>query len=286
LNASAPSASESFYIAGYPIDATHMALVETAEGATYSTGPTSIGGVMSGVAIGQGTATGKFNASSISGSSYIFAANSTPIAPVAGVFTAQSGGSLTGTLNWNDGSGKSTQSPLPFTGTYTVDPTGRVTLSNLSGAGFSYNMYLYLAGNGQGLILSNDSADIFSGEAIQQQTTLFTANSFNGKYELNTSGIPFIADGPAVIGTVIASTISGTDSLAGVGDSSNNETDFAISGDFTPASNGVFSGTFTGLNPASSTTTGNFTLYLVDGTQGFAIETDKAVLNLVHLQVP
>ena len=241
---------------------------------------------MSGVALGQGSATGKFTASSISGSSYVFAADSTPIAPVAGVFTAQSGGSLSGTLNWNNGSGTSTQSPLPFTGSYAVDPAGRVTLSNLSGTGFSYNMYLYLVGNGQGLLLSNDSADIFSGEAIQQQTTPFTANSFNGKYELNTSGIPFIADGPAVIGTVTASTNSGTNNLTGTGDSSNNKTGFAISGNFTPASNGVFSGTFTGLNPDSPTTAGNFTLYLVDGTQGFAIETDNSALNLVHLQVP
>jgi hypothetical protein len=286
LNASAPSASEAFYLAGYPIDAAHMTLIETAEGATYNTGPTLIGGLMSGIALGQGSATGKFTANSISGSSYVFAADSTPVAPVAGVFTAQSGGSLTGTLNWNNGSGTSTQSPLPFTGSYAVDPTGRVTLSNLAGAGFSYNMYLYLVGNGQGLVLSNDSADIFSGEAIQQQTTPFTANSFNGKYELYTSGIPFAADGPAVIGTVTASANSGTDSLAGVGDSSNNKTGLAITGNFTPTSNGVLSGTFTGLNPASPTTIGNFTLYLADGTQGFAIETDNAVRNLVHLQVP
>jgi len=280
LNASAPSASESFYLAGYPVDATHMALIETVDGATGG----EIGGVMSGVALGQGSGTGKFNANSISGSSYVFDAGGSLI--VAGVVTAQNGGSLTGTLNWNNGSGTSTQSPLPFTGTYAVDPTGRVTLSNLSGAGFSYNMYLYLTGNGQGLVLSNDSADAFLGEAIQQQTTPFTANSLNGQYELNTSSIPFLAAGPAVIGTVTASTNSGTNSLAGVGDSSNNKTGIAISGDFTPASNGVLSGTFTGLNPYSSTTTGNFTLYLADGTQGFAIETDNSVLNLVHLQVP
>jgi hypothetical protein len=273
LNASSPSGNEYWYLAGYPIDATHMALSAT-------------GGLMSGVALGQGSATGKFTASSLSGSSYVFAADGAPIAFVAGVFTAQSGGSLTGTLNWNDGSGTSTQSPLPFTGTYTVEPTGRVTLSNLTGAGFSYSVYLYLTGNGQGLVLSNDPTDIFSGKAIQQQTTPFTANSFNGQYELNNSGVPFIAPGPAVIGTVTASTNSGTDSLAGVGNSGNNNTSFAISGNFTPASNGVFSGTLTGLNQYSSTTTGNFTLYLVDGTQGFAIETDNAALTLVHLQLP
>jgi hypothetical protein len=48
----------------------------------------------------------------------------------------------------------------------------------------------------------------------------------------------------------------------------------------------MFQGTITGLNSASPATTGSFTLYLVDNTQGFAIETDNGQPNLVHLQVP
>lgn len=287
LNSVSPSnGGEAFYMASYPIDATDNVLIEAANGDTYVTGPTSINGVMSGVGRGQGTATGKFTASSLAGSSYVFAANSVPIAPVAGVFTAKSGGSLSGTLNWNNGTGKLAQSPLPFTGTYTVEATGRVTLSNLSGTGFSYNMYLYLTGNGRGIVLSNDPTNIFLGQAIQQQATPFNSSSLNGKYELNNSGVPFIADGPAVIGTVTATSSGGIDHLIGVADSSNNKIGLTISGDFTPASDGVFTGTLTGLNQNSPKTTDNFTLYLVDDTQGFAIETDSAGLSLVHLQVP
>jgi len=50
-----------------------------------------------------------------------------------------------------------------------------------------------------------------------------------------------------------------------------------------PGANGVFTGTLTGLDPASRTTPGNFILYLVDGTQGIAIETDNAQLALARL---
>jgi hypothetical protein len=249
----------------------------------------AIYGRLIGVALGQGAATGKFTASSLAGSSYVFAGNS-PI--VAGVFTAQSGGSLSGTLSWNDGSA-TTQSPLPFTGTYTLDSMGRVSITNLSGANFNDNLLLYLTGNGQGLVLSNDSADVFMGEAFQQQTAPFTAGSLDGNYELNTSftgsysaasAVPYI--GPFVIGSIAASTSNGTDSLTGFGDGDNGTTNFAISGSFTPASNGIFQGTIIGLNSTSPATTGNFTLYMVDDTQGFAIQTDNGQLNLVHLQAP
>jgi hypothetical protein len=303
LNSHVPgAASESFYLAGYLIDATHMLLIETGNYTIENSYPYSeaIYGVMSGVALGQGAATGRFTASSLAGSSYVFAGSGYVFATgnlpgysslMAGVFTAQSGGSLSGMLNSNDGSGESTPSTQPFTGTYTVDSDGRVTISNLSGANFGSNLYLYLTGNGQGFVLSNDSASVFQGEAIEQHATSFTVGSLNGNYELNTSAVPFIAYGPAVIGSMAASTSNGADSLTGFGDASNGTAskgtiDFPISGSFTPASNGVFQGTITGLNLLSPTTSGSFMLYLVDDSQGFAIERDNGQPNLVHLQLP
>jgi hypothetical protein len=112
----------------------------------------------------------------------------------------------------------------------------------------------------------------------------------NENYELNTgySG-PLYATSPVapfVVGSIAASTSNGTDSLTGFGDGENGTTNFAISGSFTPTSNGILQGTITGLNAASPSTTGNFTLYLVDDTQGFAIETDSGKPDIVHLQVP
>lgn len=209
----------------------------------------------------------------------------------AGVFTAQSNSSISGTVSWNDSSGQSTPSPQPFTGTYTVDPAGRGIITNLSGANFGDDLYFYLTGNGQGFLLSNDSASVFQGEAMLQQTTPFTAASFNGTYGLNTGAFPFIADGEDMIGSITATTSNGTDSLTGFGETSKmtgtqvGTTDFPLSGSFTPASNGIFQGTITGLNLLSPANLGNFTLYLVDDSQGFAIETDNGQSNLVQLQV-
>ncbi|MEO8736919.1 MAG: hypothetical protein ABI380_10300, partial [Edaphobacter sp.] len=138
----------------------------------------------------------------------------------------------------------------------------------------------------------NDSASVFQGEAIEQQATPFTAASFNGTYGLNTGAFPLLAAGEDLIGSIAVTSTNGIDSLTGSGETNQptgtqlGTTDFSISGSFTPASNGVFQGTITGANLSSPGTPGNFTLYLVDGTEGFAIETDNAGLTLVHLQVP
>ena len=125
LNASASSAGNPIYLAGYMIDATHIQLIETAEGTTDNSTPQLIDAALIGVALGQGAATGKFTTDSLAGSSYVFVGNS-PL--VAGVFTAQSGGSLSGTLTANDGDG-STPAPQLFTGSYTVDSMGQVSIT-------------------------------------------------------------------------------------------------------------------------------------------------------------
>jgi hypothetical protein len=296
------TAGVSAYLADYPIDATHIQLIETSNyymindnypyrGATAA---------INGAAIAQGAATGEFTANSLAGSSYVFAGSGyvfqTGNLPeysslMAGVVTAQSNGTITGTLSWNNSNGQSTPSPQPFTGTYTIDSEGRATISNLSSANLGNNLYLYLAGNGQGFVLSNDSASIFQGEAIQQQATPFTAASFNGTYGLNTGAFPFPAAGEDLIGSIAVTSTNGMDSLTGSGETSQltgtqlGTTDFSISGSFTPASNGIFQGSITGVNLLSPATPGDFTLYLVDSTQGFAIQSGNATPTLVQVQI-
>jgi hypothetical protein len=209
---------------------------------------------------------------------------------IAGVLTAKADGTLAGTLNWNDQTGSTAQSPIPFTGTYTVAPTGRVTLSNLSdGSTFHYSLYLYLTGDGNGLLLSNDTNDVFTGEAFLQQTAAFTAASFKGAYGLNaaefSNSSPFNDQQTAIaLGSVAATPGSDATSVSGFADNANGVPDFAITGSFTPNATGVFAGTLAGFDPASRTTPSNFTLYLVDGTQGILIETDKTLLTLGRLQ--
>jgi len=289
LQQAANSALLPIELAGYIIDATHIRLIETGD----TDDGNNFDGVLGGLALGQGNNTGQFSAASLADINYVFGAqgnDSQGSLQVAGVLTANANGSVTGTLNWNDRTGTATQNPLPFTGTYTVDPTGRVTLSQLAdGATFHYSMHLYLAAGGNALLLSNDSADNFEGQAFQQQTAPFAAASFNGLYGLNatlfTSDQPGGVYGPTpVIGSITAVSGSASSSVSGFADRGPGGPDFAVTGSFNAAANGVFNGTLAGLSPGSPAAVGSFTLYVIDGTQAIMIETDPSQLSLAHLE--
>ncbi len=282
IEPSTPSAFQSFFLAGYIVDGTRIRLIET--------GGDNFQGVMGGTALSQGASIGTFSSSSIAGSSYVFGVGGEgangPL-QVAGVLTANANGTLTGTLNWNDLTGKTTQSPIAFTGSYTVDPTGRATLSNLSdGSTFTYQLEFYLMGTGQGLLLSGSGAEMIAGRGFQQQTGAFTAGSFSGSYGLNAIEIasslsPLGATAP--LGPITAVAGSGVDTLTGFVDYGTGATDFPVTGSVTAASTGIFTGTLTGLNVASYTSPDNFTFYLVNSAQALMIETDNAQLTLGYL---
>jgi hypothetical protein len=277
LSPPAASAFPSIYLAGYIVDASHIRLVETG-GDTFQ-------GVIGGTALSQGSSTGTFTSSSIAGLSYVFGAAGVQMnggsLQVAGVFTASS--SLTGTLNWNDLTGTTAQSPINFTGSYTVDPTGRVTLSNLSdGSTFTYQLEFYLTGSGQGLLLSSSTAEMIAGLGFQQTGSL-TAGSFSGSYGLNATEVASslgTLGADASVGPVTVVAGSGANTLAGFVDFGNAASDSPIIGSVTAASSGILTGTLTGLNPTSSATPNNFSFYLVDDTQALMIETDNTQLTL------
>jgi len=272
---------------GYIIDSTHIRLISTP---TNNSG--NYQGVMGGLALGQGASTGTFSSSSITGKSYVFGA-STMIEygdyQIAGVVSANAGGSLTGALNWNQLTGNAAN-PLTVNGTWTIDPTGRATLSNLtdnSQANLDNNnsLYLYLTGDGNALLISSDYTNPFVGQAFQQQTSAFTAASFSGTYGLNAGQANF-----AVAGSVTAvAGENGEDDLAGFADSGNGSSDFAITGSLTAdsaaGSNGVFTGTLAGFDSTSRATANDFTFYLVDNTRAVAIETDSSQLTLGYFQL-
>ncbi len=73
--------------------------------------------------------------------------------------------------------------------------------------------------------------------------------------------------------------------MTGFGDLNYLAADFAISGAFTTGGNGVFPGSFTGLNAAAATTPNSFTLYFANPTQAIAIETDKTHLVLGNVGI-
>jgi hypothetical protein len=172
LNPGASSTLQTVSLAAYIVSSKQLRLAGTNEDGGYE--PGIFMGVVGGTALSQGAATGKFTPASLAGTSYVFGAAGTDthgLLQLAGILTLSEDGSLTGTLNWNDPSGKP-QDPLPFTGSWTIDPMGRVSLSDLSdGSTFKYNLHLYLTGDGGGLLLSNDTSDVFSGQVFQQQST-------------------------------------------------------------------------------------------------------------------
>jgi len=278
------SAFQSINLAGYIVDTAHIRLIETAND-TFQ-------GVMGGTALGQGSNTGAFTSSSIAGSSFVFGTAGEEMhggsLQVAGVFTPNAGGSLNGTLNWNDLTGTTTQSPIAFAGSYAVDPsgTGRVTLSNLTDSRtFTYLLELYLTGSGQGLLLSGSTAEMIAGRAFEQ--TSATA-SFSGNYGLNSTEIASslgTLGANTSIGPITAVAGTGTDTLTGFVDFGSGATDFPVTGDVTAFSTGIFTGTLAGLNPAASIKPDSFTFYLVDSTQALMIETDNTQLTLGYLDL-
>ncbi len=274
-------------MAGYMVDAAHIRIDLLGD----PNNGNSVVGESGGIALGQGANTGKFSEGLVAGSSYVFGAagnDQNGTLQLAGLLTFHVGGGVSGMLNWNDLTGKTPQGPLAFTGTYTIDSDGALTLSNLSdGTTFNYALHLYLDGNGGGVVLSNDVNDVFAGRAYRQQGSAFTAGSFSGSYGLNASLFQMppshVPQTGTAVGPVTVTAGTNTNSLSGIADNGNGGANYALTGSFTPGATGVFEGTIAGFDSANRNAGSTFTLYLVDGTQGVAIETDNSLLTLGRL---
>jgi len=290
---SAASNIASIILAGYIVDATHIRLVEDSDPLGFSTG---------GTALGQGASTGSFSSTTLAGSSFVFSAlgkdaNTNFNFQVAGVLTTNADLSVSGTLNLNDLSQDIT-TPIPFTGTYTVDPTGRVTLSNLTdGTGiFTFNDWqFYLTGSGAGTVgtmasmdntTSADGGDVLAGFVYQQTGGPFTAASFSGKYVMDATGTDSNGSELDAVGPITAdgtSTFTGTVDLNWLFHTGAVQ-DLTVSGSFAANSNGVFTGNITGLDVSSPTNNDAFTYYVIDTTKVVAIQTDNNQLTLAYFE--
>jgi hypothetical protein len=270
----------SIYLAAYTIDGMRMRVVEALDDADT----TNFQGVLGGTALAQGAMTGQFGAASIAGKSFVFGGEGIDaIGPldVAGALTARQDGTVTGLLNWNDQSGTGAQSPLPMTGTYSVDPTGRVTMTDLTdGSTFTYTLHLYLTGNGSGLLQSNDENDVFGGELFEQQAGAKLSGNYGlsaGEWAVNNNTGQTVAAN--VAGTLWAGNGSGGGlALSGYADAGIGLADFAVTGNLAAGVNAVWTGTLTGFTPGAPANANAFALYGVDGTQAVLIETDNAQL--------
>ena len=283
---SAASGVPTILLAGYVVDGTRIPLVETSGD--------SFLGTMGGVALSQGANTGKFT--SISGNSYVAGMRGSDtfgMFQTAGLFAANSGGAVSGYVNYNDLSGidPATAPSQLSGGTYTLDSTGRVTITGATDGIETFNLQFYLAGTGQGseaTAVSMDQDDVLGGLAWQQTGGgSFTTSSFSGPYALNTTGADLNVAEVDSVGPVRANGVwAGAVDVNSI--SYGQFPNAPVLGNFTANVNGVFTGTITGLDVTSCTLFGvgtgcfndAFVYYVIDTTKVIAIETDGNQLTL------
>ncbi len=295
------SVFQEMIFAGYIVNANKTQLVETGD---------SFEGTLGGVAFTQ-AAVGGFTAAGIAGNTYVIGMqgqDTSYFLQAVNQLTLNADFSVSGFVDYadlTDSSAFDNVSPDPVTATaYAVDGAGAgdVTIAGLtdgvseSGLGVSYNLQVYLDGNGHALAISMDSTDVLAGPGFQQSGG--GSFAFSGPYAMGATGVdvnglgPFDAVGPQVA--------DGVADIAGFSDVNwlNFDTgpfvvaDETVSGSFTSSSNGVFSGgTMTGLDlttctvfTAASTTdctADAFSYYLYDATgDNIMIETDNAQLTI------
>jgi hypothetical protein len=253
--------------------------------------------------LGQVTNAGNFTTANVGNSTYVFTGTGAdaPAAAnvqIAAVFNLSSAGAVSGVLALNDLTNFGAQNITA--GSYIVDPTGRVTLSNVTPSlvqNVPFAFQLYLDGNGNALELGVDSSQLSVGLAYQQAATPAT---FAGTYALAGQGFGVLtsttiplgwsAVGPASVSSTSNSFTGFTDYTLQTVQTVNGAP--AIAG-ATPTSNVSLTGTensttgilaLTGLNAASSQTSNSYAYIPIDTSRVLAIETDGAQLGLLQLE--
>jgi hypothetical protein len=276
-----PSSSSllAFNLIGYTVDSTHVRLVE---------GLDKLGGTTGGTALVQGTNTGNLSTAFASGDSYVVGmvgADVNGILQVAGLLTATSTTGLSGVISYNDLTQISATNPITG-GTYGLSSIGRLALVGVTDGALTFNINLYLDGNGNAVEMAADSTHVVAGGGYQQQAGAFSAASFSGDYVLSAGGVDPSENEFGAVGVVTADGISAIN--PGFVDLNFFQTSTAavptpnvpLTGSFTSATNGVFTGSIAGLN-----VTANLTYYLIDSTRLFAIETDTNQLTLGYFEL-
>jgi len=252
-------------LVGYIVDASRVQI----EAATVPIG---------GTAYAQNTAS-----LGVSGNSYVYGAlGQDGIGPFqsAGVLTMGSSGTVTGAISTNDLANFQVPSAAITAGTYVADTTnvGRYTLTGVTNGVTTFNIQLYVDGNGNALVLTADTTDELAGPAFQQTASA----TMSGTYVMNDTGADVTnefeldAVGPVTTGT---GTFSGFADLnwLNTGTSGTQTPDLTVTGAFTAPSGGVSTGTgntITGLDVTTKTNADAFDYYVVDSTRVIAINVE------------
>lgn len=185
---------------------------------------------------------------------------------------------MRGTLAFADASGTHQGNNIT-NGTWTVDPTGRVTLNNVYLDTTQLTLYfqMYLDGNGNGLVIGVDSHQITAGPAYIQTATQGISGSLAlaAQGVLGKSGNPYSAVGPVSVAT---GTVNGSTDYNNAGSS---QSALALTGSV-DATTGTLQ--LTGLDATDFTATGDWGYYQIDNSRTLAIEVDGTGLGLLLLE--
>lgn len=273
-----PSTVTSFGLIGYVVGTNRIQFVENASD--------QLGAALGGTALGQAK-TNSFTASDVSGQSYAFIANAQDtngLASFGGAFSLNSDGTVGGVIAYNDGVYH--QGPHIVGGSWTIDQTGRVAMTNvmLDSANIGngpYTFQLYVDGNGNAFELGADNIQGSTGPAFVQNGSLTP-----GSYTIAAQG--FAADqndNPIVWGGVGPVAIDGSENWSGFTDfnvfSGSSVESMTLSGN--TQSNGLFelNGLSADTNPSGPTSWG---YYPISSTKVIAVELDPQQLGIFIIE--
>ncbi|MFZ0478027.1 MAG: hypothetical protein WAL71_02670 [Terriglobales bacterium] len=267
--------------AGYIVNSTTIQIVESHD---------VLSGSMGGSVLSQ-SGTGGFSSGSVSGSTYVVGAqgeNAGGMLQLAGALAFNADSGVTGTVSFNDLATQVATGIIGAGATYTVDPTGRVTISSLAAtdptSGNTYGpvtLQLYLDGNGNAFVISMDTGDATAGVAFQQTAGAALSGSYaltaNGTASVTnqltgiTSLYPWGAVGQVSVGSGAATGFTDRNVLSNAQVVGIQTADVPLNGTAS-GTGGILSGTIFGLGYAS--TVNQYSYYVIDGNRAFAIETD------------
>ena len=267
-----------FILTGYIVSANQIQLVASQMD--------PLGGDLGGMALGQGTHTGNFTTASVSGSTYVFTgvgADANDSLHIGGGLVLNSNGTVSGTIALNDFANFG--SVTIAGGTYIVDSTGRVSITNVTPSlvqGTPFAFELYLDGNGNAMEIGVDSSQLNAAQAYQQ--TVSSTAPFAGTYALSGQGFGNFTNSVPAWGAVGPAVVASS-ALTGF-------TDYNLQGG-TPTSNVSLTGTetsskatlaMTGLNAATLSMSDSYLYLPIDAKRVIAIEVDGSQLGLLLLE--
>jgi hypothetical protein len=276
---------------GYIASSSTTYLVETSD---------SYAGTTGGIAYSQGSNTGTFGTSSVAGNAYGAVMTGGDSAGGLQLVTELTLGSTpssgaTGYMDFNDlGNTPEPASPDPVAASsYTVDSYGRVTLTitDAPAGTDTYNLTLYLDGNGEAVAISLDSIDFLGGIfGGQLSNTGDTDATFTGNYAGTFFGLDAInGNFFSAVGLVTAT--GTTDTFSSINTDLNAfgaTSTVALTGTYTyiADSNGFLSPAgITGLDVDTPSNNDTFSIYEINaGGDGVLIETDTNQLTLGIVQ--